>query len=61
MNLNSTTTIGWFSLATESESEGRAYDVVKTAFQFCLRLHCLRSAYDLVKTRLSEWEAEAEG
>ena len=38
-----------------------AYDVVKTAVQFCLRLQCLRSAYDLVKTRLSEWEAEAEG
>ena len=40
--------------------KGRAYDLVKTAFRFRLRLHPLRSAYDLVKTRLSESEAEAE-
>ena len=40
--------------------KGRAYDLVKTAFRFRLRLHRLRSAYDLVKTRLSESEAEAE-
>ena len=42
---------GWFSLA---------YDLVKTAFRFCLRLRHLRSAYDLVKTRLSESEAKKE-
>ena len=34
--------------------------MVKTAFWFRLRLRRLRSAYDLVKTRLSESEAEAE-
>ena len=28
----------------------RAYDLVKTAFRFRLRLRRLRSAYDLVKT-----------
>ena len=33
---------------------------MKTAFRFCLRLRRLHSAYDLVKTRLSESEAEAE-
>ena len=33
---------------------------MNTAFRFRLRLRCLRSAYDLVKTRLSESEAEAE-
>ena len=33
---------------------------MKTAFRFCLRLRCLSSAYDLVKTRLSESESEAE-
>ena len=38
----------------------RAYDLVKTAFRFCLRLGHLRSAYDLVKTRFSESEVEAE-
>ena len=38
----------------------RAYDLVKTAFWFYLRLHRLRSAYDLVKTGLLESEAEAE-
>ena len=38
----------------------RAYDLVKTAFQFRLRLRRLHSAYDLVKTRLSGSEAEAE-
>ena len=36
------------------------YDLVKTAFRFRLRFHRLRSAYDLVKTRLSESEAEAK-
>ena len=36
----------------------RAYDVVKTAFRFGLRSHRLRYAYDLVKNRLSESEAE---
>ena len=30
-------------------------------FQLRLRLHCLHSAYDLMKTRLSESEAEVEG
>ena len=50
---------GWFSLATESEKR-RAYDLVKTAFRFHLRLRRLLSAYDLVKTRLSGSEAEAE-
>ena len=38
----------------------RAYDLVKTAFRFRLRLCRLRSAYDQMKTRLSESEAEAE-
>ena len=38
----------------------RAYDLVKTAFRFRLRLCRLRSAYDLVKTRCSDSEAEAE-
>ena len=33
---------------------------MKTAFRFRRRLRRLRSAYDLVKTRLSESEAEAE-
>ena len=33
---------------------------MKTAFRFRLRLRRLRSAYDLVKTRLSESEAEAK-
>ena len=37
------------------------YDLVKTAFRSRLRLRRLRSAYDLVKTRLSESEAETEG
>ena len=36
-----------------------AYDLVKTAF-LRLRLQRERSAYDLVKTRLSESEAEVE-
>ena len=30
-------------------------------FQLRLRLRCLRSTYVLLKTRLSELEAEAEG
>ena len=38
----------------------RAYDLVKTAFRFLLRLRRLRSAFDLVKIRLSVSEAEAE-
>ena len=38
----------------------RIYDPVKTAFRFRLRLCFLRSAFDLVKTRLSESEAERE-
>ena len=38
----------------------RAYDLVKTAFRFRLRLRRLRSAYDLAKTRLSESSADAE-
>ena len=33
---------------------------MKTAFRFRLRLHRLRSAYDLVKTRFSESEAETK-
>ena len=33
---------------------------MKTAFRFRLWLRGLRSAYDLVKTSLSELEAEAE-
>ena len=33
---------------------------MKTAFRFRLRLRRLRSAYDLVKTRLSESEAGVE-
>ena len=39
----------------------KADGLVKTTFRFCLRLRRLRSSYDLVKTRLSESEAEAEG
>ena len=38
----------------------RVYDLVKTAFRLRLRLRIVRSAYDLVKTRLSESEAEVE-
>ena len=38
----------------------RAYNLVKTAFRFRLRLRRLHSTYDLVNTRLSESEAEAE-
>ena len=38
----------------------RAYDLVKTAFRFRLRFSRLRSAHDLVKTRLSESKGEAE-
>ena len=38
----------------------RAHDLMKTAFQFRLWLCCLRSAYDLVKTKLLEVEVEAE-
>ena len=47
--------------ATQSESV--SFSRIRT-FPFssdCLRLRRLRSAYDLVKTRLSESEAEAEG
>ena len=50
---------GWFSLPSRSWSRNRkrrAYDLVKKAFWFRLRLHRLRSAYDLTKTRLSESE-----
>ena len=43
---------------TESESEESERFHF---FRLCLRLHRLHSAYDLVKTRLSESEAEAEG
>ena len=39
----------------------RPHDLVKTGFRFRWRLRRLRSAYDLVKTRSSESEAEAEG
>ena len=50
---------GWFALdRSRSRSRNqklRAYDLVKKVFRFRLR-----SAYDLVKTRLSESEAEAE-
>ena len=47
---------------TESESyhKRRAYDLVNTAFWFSLWLRRLHSAYDQVKTRLLESEAEAE-
>ena len=34
------------------------YDHVKTAFRYCLLFYRLRPAYDLVKTVLSESEAE---
>ena len=47
---------GWFSLATEEEESERFH-----FFRFRLRLRRLRSAYDLVKARLSDSEAEAEG
>ena len=43
--------------ATESESEGAELFLF---FRLRLRLRRLPSAYDLVKTRLSESEAEAE-
>ena len=36
-------------------------DLLKAAFRFRLGLRRLRSAYYLVKTRLSESEAEVEG
>ena len=54
---------GFHWLRSQSRSRNqkrRAYDLVKTAFRFRLLLRRLRSAYDLVKTRLSESEAEAE-
>ena len=55
---------GWFALdRSRSRSRNqnrRAYDLVKKVFRFRLRLRRLRSAYDLVKTRLSESEAGAE-
>ena len=38
----------------------RSVELMITAFRFQLRLCRLQSAYDLVKTRLSESEAEAE-
>ena len=43
---------------TESESEESERFHF---FQLCLRLYHLHSAYDLVKTRLSESEVEVEG
>ena len=48
---------GWFALdrSRSRNQKLRAYDLVKKVFRFRLR-----SAYDLVKTRLSESEAEAE-
>ena len=49
-----------WSRSRSCNQKRRAYDLVKTAFRFRLRLRRLRSAYDLVKTRLSESEAEAE-
>ena len=77
--LNSCLQLGWFSLATESESESRAYDlhVMKIENRSCKPNHKLNGigvgrirtfpflpnqfvAYDPVKTRLSESEAEAE-
>ena len=55
---------GWFSQrrsrSRSRNQKRRAYDLVKTAFRFRLLLRPLRSAYDLVKTRLSESEAEVE-
>ena len=49
-----------WSRSRSRNQKRRAYDVVRTAFRFCLRLRSLRSANDLAKTRLSESEAEAE-
>ena len=53
---------GWFALdqsrSRSRNQKRRAYDLVKKVFRFRLRLRRLRSAYDLVKTRLSESEAE---
>ena len=37
-----------------------ATELLKTAFRFCLRFRRLRSAYDPVKTKLSESEAKAK-
>ena len=54
---------GFHKQRTQSRSRNqkrRAYELVKTAFRFRSRLRRLRSAYDLVKTRLSELEADAE-
>ena len=53
---------GWFApgRSRSRNQKRRAYDLVKKVFRFRLRLRRLRSAYDLVKTRLSESEAEAE-
>ena len=48
------------SLSRSRNQKRRAYDLVKTAYRFGLRLRRLRSDYDLVKTRLSWSEAEAE-
>ena len=39
----------------------KTYDLLKTAFRFRLGLRRLRTAYYLVKTRLSKSEAEVEG
>ena len=51
----------WRRSRSQSRNQKRrAYDLVKIALLFRLRLRRLRSAYDLVKTRLSESEAEAE-
>ena len=44
-------------MAEEESEESECFHF----FRLHLRLHRLRSAYDLVKTRLSESEAEAEG
>ena len=50
---------GW-SRSRSHNQKRRAYGVCENAFRFGLRLRSLRSAYDIVKTRLSESEAEAE-
>ena len=48
-------------LGVVGNQKRKAYDLLKTAFRFRLGLRRLCSAYYLVKTRLSESEAEVEG
>ena len=54
---------GFHQWRTRSRSRNQkrgACDLVKKAFRFRLRFRRLRFSYDLVKTRLSESEAQVE-